>query len=467
MRAVLEPRIYVIGLSLELYHEVFRDFDAILAGQLKKYGESLSKISVVKQVEICRDLNQVENGFKKAESLGVDCVVLIPMCYTTSLNALDPVLRTDIPIVVWNTQEAETFDENYDFDILLRNHTAQGAQDLTNVLLRNGKPFGLECGHYEDDRVLSKLGGWFKAARAFRAARDCRVGRLGHPFPGMGDFAFDESAMAADWGPSVIDLDFARLAELVSEVDEKSSDAILRRDKEIFLIDPKVTKEIHQLSVKLELALRRLVNENSLDALTMNFLDLMDDGGIATIPFLGINKLIAEGLGYAGEGDVVTAAAMAELRQLAGVANFTEMFTIDYQQNHLLMTHMQECNPALARRDSKIKLARKDFWANGVEPYVGMWFTLEPGDVTLLCVTSDESGDFKFIVKEAEILDRPPFEKLDIPHWTLALMDVGVEDFLTSYGRAGGSHHLCAAPGKLADNLEKLAKLHKFEYIRL
>lgn len=48
----------------------------------------------------------------------------------------------------------------------------------------------------------------------------------------------------------------------------------------------------------------------------------------------------------------------------------------------------QECNPALARQDRKIRLVKKEFWAPGIQPYAGMLFTLEPGPVTLtsLCV---------------------------------------------------------------------------------
>ena len=467
MNNVNMPRIYVIGLSLKLYHDVFQDFDDILLGQLEKYKDSLSKIAEINQCEICRNQQQVTDAMKNAESIGVDCILLIPMCYTTSLMTLAPALETSVSIVIWNTQEAEAFDQNYDFDLLLRNHTAQGTQDLTNVLLRNGKAFGLESGHYKDNRVLSKLEGWFRAARAFKASSACRVGRLGQPFPGMGDFAVDENKMRSEWGPSIVELEISRFVELVAQVEESALDAILIKDNDTYLMDPFVTPKIHKLSARLELALRSLIEENSLDAFTMNFLDLIDDGRLPTIPFLGVNKLIGEGMGYAGEGDVVTAALMLEMRHLVGVSNFTEMFTVDYKNNHLLMTHMQECNPALAREDSRVKLVKKDFWADGVEPYVGMWFTLAPGDVTLICATTNECGEFKYILKEAEIVDQPPLENLDIPHWLLTLPDTSVEGFLTAYSLAGGSHHLCATPGKQSANIERLARFHGFTYQKI
>ena len=195
----------------------------------------------------------------------------------------------------------------------------------------------------------------------------------------------------------------------------------------------------------------------------MNFLSLSGDGRCGTLPFLGINRLMGEGLGYAGEGDTVTAAHMAQMRQLCGAANFTEIFTIDYDHNRMLMMHMQECNPALARSDHRIELLRKDFWAPGVEPYVGMRFTLEPGPVTLTCIVPDGSGSFFYIAYEAEIEDMLPLANMDVAHWVVTLNEPA-GDFLTRYSMAGGPHHLVSVPGRRAERLAKLAHQQGFGF---
>ena len=36
-----------------------------------------------------------------------------------------------------------------------------------------------------------------------------------------------------------------------------------------------------------------------------------------------------------------------------------------------------------------VRLVKKDFWAPGIGPYVGMYFTLDPGPVTLTTLTVD------------------------------------------------------------------------------
>jgi L-arabinose isomerase len=464
MKKVELPAIAVLGLSLELYHEKFPDFDAMLSGQLEKYCGEISGFSEIKKSCICFKQSQVETAVKKAENLNVDCILLIPMCYTASLMTLESVIKTDIPIVIWNTQEAAEIDDDFDFDMLLRNHVTQGTQDLTNVLLREGRIFGLESGHYKDKSSLAKLDKWLRAARACRFARRCRVGILGNAFEGMGDFAFDEDKLREKWGADIIRLNIDHFVELFEAVKDSETDKLLGNDRNIFEISHEVTEEIHRLSLKLEIAMRKLIAENNLDAFTMNFLELI--GRVPTMPFLGINKLIGEGMGYAGEGDIITAALMAEMRSLAGSANFTEIYTLDYEQNLMLMTHMQECNPALARKDSKIKLVKKDFWAKGCKAYTGMHFTLEPGPVTLVCLTTDANNDFIYIVYETEIMNLQIFKKFDIPHWVIQLNEP-VGDFLTRYSMAGGTHHLAAVPGRQAEAVTKLAKLHKFPTIHL
>lgn len=331
---------------------------------------------------------------------------------------------------------------------------------------RAGRVFGMESGHYADAGALARLGDWLAAARTMRWARACRVGILGRPFQDMDDFNVDETLMASRWGPETIHLDVADLVALLEQVDEDDVAARVVADRETYDVAPEITPELHRMSTTLECALRRLIDEHRFDAFTMGFLDLVDDARCPTLPLLGINKLMAEGLGYAGEGDRMTAAHMAQMTRLCGAANFTEMFTIDHARNRMLMMHMQECNPALARSDRKIRLIRKDFWAPGVEPYVGMVFTLEPGPVTLTAVVPDSNGAFFYLAYETHIEDMAPLPEIDVPHWVVQL-DESVGDFLTRYSLAAGPHHLVSMPGHHAEHLRKLAHLQGFGFRQL
>ncbi|MBI3945953.1 MAG: hypothetical protein HY321_08540 [Armatimonadetes bacterium] len=461
-QTVEKPRVAALGLTLELYRDAFPGYMERLQAQFDRFLGEMDGLAVMERRRLCCRHEEIAAEIASAEAASLDALLIVPLSYTASMTSALSFSRTALPVIIWNTQEALTVDASYSHDDLVMNHVTQGTQDVTNVLVRAGKRFGMESAHYQDKAALARLGEWLRAARAARFARGARAGLLGQPFQDMGDFGVDETLMAVRWGPSVIRLSPSRLVALLREVEEGAVSEIVAQDQERFDISPEVTEEIHRISCRLELALRALVRENRLDALSMNFRELMSDDRLPTLPFFGLNKLLGEGLGYAGEGNAVTAAHMAQVRQLCGIANFTEIYTVDFVRNRGVMTHMQECNPALARRDRKIRLVRKEFWAPGVSPYVGMHFTLEPGPVTLSTVTTDAGGEFYYLTYETRIPDMEPFASFDIPHWLIELNEP-IGDFLTRYSLAGGTHHLVSTPGHHASGLRKLACLQGFE----
>ncbi|MHC4872381.1 MAG: L-arabinose isomerase family protein, partial [Planctomycetota bacterium] len=446
-KAVGKPKVAVIGLSLEFYRNNLPEFIKRLNVQMDKFQQEITAYTDIINSTLCCAESEIQQAIKSAEESDIDALLVIPMSYTASLMSVPSLAETDLPIIIWNTQEAETITESYDSDDLLMNHIPQGTQDVTNVLLRHNKIFGMESGHYKDKKALEKLSDWLEAARAFRAA-DIRAGILGKPFDGMGDFGFDEKVMSEKWGPTVVKVSLADFAEKLQKVSDKEAEAVLEKDREIYDIADNLDEETHIESIKMELALREIVREENLASFTMNFSELIEDKNFSTMPFLGINKLMAEGMGYGGEGDVMTAALMAQMRTLCGAATFTEIYTIDYKNNRMMMTHMQECSSAMARKDRKVRLINKEFWAPGVKPYAGMHFTLEPGPVTLCAMTPDNESSFRLITHEAEISNIAPLENFDIPHW-LAIPGKPVSDFLTAYSMAGGPHHLTAVPGHM------------------
>lgn len=461
-RSVDQPRVAVIGLSLALYDRAIPGFMGRLKEQLARFVAPLAPKVQIAATTLCFESQHVEAAVARAEEDQVDALLIIPLSYTASLMTAPALARTTLPIVIWNTQDADTIESDYSFDDLLMNHVTQGTQDLTNVLLRSGRLFGMESGHHQDRHSVERLTEWLVAARAARYAQSLRVGLLGRPFQDMGDFAVDESIMAADWGPRVIRLDIPELVRLYESAPPNVVSGLMDANRLAYEIDSAVDDDMHRMSARLGWALRRMIDGARLDAFTMNFLEIIADGRCPTLPFLGVNQAIGEGLGYAGEGDVLTAAHMAQMRQLCGAANFTEIFTIDYRRNRLLMMHMQECNPALARLDRKIRLVRKDFWAPGVQPYVGMHFTLEPAPVTLVAVSADGQGGFYYVVHETTIVNAPPLKRLDVPHW-LVEPAMPVTDFLNDYSLSGGPHHLVAVPGLMSSRIEKLAELQGFD----
>ncbi|OPZ89387.1 MAG: L-arabinose isomerase [candidate division TA06 bacterium ADurb.Bin417] len=197
--------------------------------------------------------------------------------------------------------------------------------------------------------------------------------------------------------------------------------------------------------------------EERLNGLGINFMAFEGAEGAEAIPFAAISKLMAEGLGYGGEGDILCAAAVLILHGLAGAGNFVEMFTTDYRNDRIFMSHMGESNPNLARDPKSVRLARKEM--SLIKPGLAttsLLFQLKPGPVTLLNLAPGRDG-LNFIMARGRVLAKPWFPGLDVPNFMLKIPG-RVENFLTGYSRLGGTHHLGLAYGDQRPALRLLAE---------
>jgi len=59
---------------------------------------------------------------------------------------------------------------------------------MCNLLIRNGKSFRIEAGHWSESDVLDRVADGVKAAKIAKKLRNAKVGSIGKPFDGMGDF---------------------------------------------------------------------------------------------------------------------------------------------------------------------------------------------------------------------------------------------------------------------------------------
>jgi L-arabinose isomerase len=175
---------------------------------------------------------------------------------------------------------------------------------------------------------------------------------------------------------------------------------------------------------------------------------------------------MSEGIGYAGEGDALRAAAMRQLIELTGEANFTEIYTVDFKRDLFFMSHMQECSIGIARKDRKVRLKQMPFWVQGMSDYTGMFFTAEPGDYTLVCITPEPGGRFRMVSFTGNVPDLPVLETYNRAYWLLRPAKPAGE-MLDLYSLAGGAHHLSAIPGKRTGELAMLAKMLGFTFVDL
>lgn len=463
-----KPKVGILALTLELYESMAPDLRPNREGWIReRLMPALSGEAEVWFEGARYRAEDVEACVEGFEARGADCLLVVLLSYAASQVSLPALRRTRLPILIWNTQELFTVDASYGLRELFHNHAVHGTQDLANVLRRAEVPFRFVTGHVSDREAMAELTDCFRAAGAVHRLRRSRLGLLGYPFPGMGDFAVDTTHLLASlgcaWTPLALEVFLQRAAAATAEAVAELV-AAYRRDYEVAA---DVTAHDLESSARVELALADLVREHRLDGFSFQFLALGDDERCPTLPFVASSRLMAAGLGFAGEGDLLGAAGHALLQWLQPPATFSEMFTIDFGGNAVLMSHMGEANVAMARRDRKVRLvARPVPITRTRDGQLALVTSLEPGPATFFALAAAPHGRWRFMASAVRILDFGPLDSLCVPHFKLAPTG-DVRAFLTRYAEAGGPHHNAVCFGDARRRVRLAAEMLNVEYTEI
>ena len=468
MNIARRPRIGLLALTLELYETLAPGLRAsretwvrqAVLPALQPYGEVLFGAAVCRREDL-------EGALREYEAAGVDALLVLLLTYAPSQVALPALQRTRLPLVLWNTQELAAVDQSFTVAAMLENHGVHGTQDLANVLLRARVPFHYITSRADEEAGLAEVGDFFAAAAAVRQLRQARLGLLGWPFPGMGDMAVDTTHLAATLGCSWRHLSLEDYLERSAAAPAGAVAELIEAYRGSYEVAPDLTEADLACTARAELAARALVTEHRLNALTYQFMAFGENERASTLPFVAASRLMAEGIGFGGEGDLIAAAATAFFNWLKGPASFSEIFTIDFAGNGLFMSHMGEANVAMARRDRKVPLvARPTQITRTRDRQLALVTSFEPGPATFMALTLGPGGQWRIIAAPARIADYGPLPGFCVPHFKLHPAG-DVREFLTAYARAGGPHHNAVCFGDARRRLRLAAGLLGADYIEL
>ncbi len=465
-QTVSKPRVGLLALTLEFYDRLAPSLrperEAWLRNRILPLLEPVADVTFDRAV--CRR-EEIDAAVGRLEAEGVDALLVICVSYSPSQISLPALSRTRLPIIVWNTQELFSVDETFDGPKMIANHGVHGTQDLCSVLLRSGVPFEYLTSHSDDARAIDGLANFFTAASATAALRRTRFGLMGYPFPGMGDFAVDTTQLVAtlgcQWVPLSVE-DYINRAESAPASDVES---LTHEYLDLYDVAGDLTDDDLQATARAELSLRAIVAAERLDGISYQFLAFGEDERTVTLPFVAASRLMAEGVGFGGEGDLIGTAGCWLLNRLAPPASFSEIFTIDFGGNGLFMSHMGEANVAMARSDRKVPLVARP---KPIVPTLARQLALvtgfEPGDATLVALTRGPEGKWRFVASRMKAADFGPLPGMPVPHCKIVPAEGDVRDWLTSYAKLGGPHHNAVCFGNATERVRIAARLLNAEY---
>jgi L-arabinose isomerase len=439
-----KPKAGLLPLYIKLYDDKMPEKRPRMESFYRQIEGALQERGLeVLTAPVCRLRKEFEAAVRGFEQSGAEAIVTLHLAYSPSLESADALAASRLPIIICDTTPSYGYGPDQDPDELMYNHGIHGVQDLCNLLLRRGKPFRLEVGHWQRSDVLDRVARDMLAARLAARMHSARAGLIGDPFQGMGDFYVTPSDLKKTIGIETRLLSPGRFRRLAASVTEEELDREREQDRQRFEFR-EVKPETYERSLRVGLAVERWVAEERLDALSFNFLSVSRARGLDTVPFLAASKLLAKGVGYGGEGDLLTACLVAALASVYPETSFTEMFCPDWERGTIYLSHMGELNWRLA--EGKPLLLEMDYkWSDTGNP-VYLSGRFKPGSFVLVNLAPMREG-YRLIVAPAEMLPVTGQDRMERSVRGWFRPPLPLPEFLGAYSRLGGTHHLALSYG--------------------
>jgi L-arabinose isomerase len=422
---------------------------------------------------------QFSTLFKDLEQDELDLVIVALAPYCPSGVQIQALLETPLPLLLWPMQEIfELKPDQYDNETIKLNHGVHAVQDLAAVLTRHGRAFGVIHGHVQQADFRVAMHAWAKAGHILRVMQQARPLQIGGHFEQMLDLQIGDTAFVRDMGlePTVISLE--ALASLIRDIDESAVQEHLTLYSSLFDVDPGVETALLAQTARGDIALHRLLEQHSSQTCALNFLTLCNDARIGDGLHIAASRLMRVGGGYAGEGDWVTAVLVRAMQQGFGCASFSEMFTVGYADNRILLKHWGEGNIRMAR--ARPRMIRSQFMDQRKAEFAVADFEFAPGPAMLvnlgshfakrlqngvpLNATPDEKGH---LISVAGCITDDHLPNVEGPRAVFKPEAEDVRELLNCYVYAGGTHHLALVYEPHPDVLEKLCLLSGWQYTAL
>jgi len=159
----------------------------------------------------------------------------------------------------------------------------------------------------------------------------------------------DEAKLLGKLGLKIEPISVAELYQASQELSEDEVNSFIEYLKKNFKIE--VSEKSLMISAKASLALAKVIEKHSLDAIAMQDLDDEMHKLLKTRPSLCAESILKKGIPVGMEGDIRGTIAMLILQRLTGKpAMFGEVFTFDSINNTLLVGHIGLVNVNLAKR---------------------------------------------------------------------------------------------------------------------
>ncbi len=349
-----------------------------------------------------------------------------------------------------------------DMDFMNLNQAAHGDREYGFINARLKKNNKVVVGYWERENVQTQIAEWMDVAVAYNESFAIKVARFGDNMRNVAVTEGDKVEAQIQFGWTVDYYGIRDLVDYVDAVAEEEVDALFNEYKDLYDFDygdyEQGKWEAHvKVQARQEIGIRRFLEAGGYSAFTSNFEDLH---GLQQLPGLAVQRLMAEGYGFAGEGDWKTAAIDRLMKIMSHNVDtgFMEDYTYEMAEGReaILQSHMLEVDPGLAVNKPKILIAPLSM-GNREEP-ARLVFDGKAGDGVVVSM-ADFGTHYKLLVNEVAAFE--PTEAAPNLPVARVLWEVkpNFHDGIRAWIEAGGGHHTVVSLSLSTDQILAWAKL--------
>ena len=210
-----------------------------------------------------------------------------------------------------------------DMDFMNLNQAAHGDREFGYIQSRLGVARKTVAGHVSDPLVVARVGAWARAALGRAELAGLRLARFGDNMRDVAVTEGDKVEAQRRFGVSVNTYGVHDLVQAVEVVPDQRVDELAAIYDKTYQVAPELAdggerRASLRYAARIELGLRGFLEAGGFKAFTTNFEDL---GGLRQLPGIAVQRLMADGYGFGGEGDWKTSVLLRTLKTMgAGCA---------------------------------------------------------------------------------------------------------------------------------------------------
>jgi L-arabinose isomerase len=360
--------------------------------------------------------------------------------------------------------------KDIDMDFMNLNQSAHGDREFGFIMSRMRLSRKVVVGHWQDKGVVSGLNVWMRAAAGWHDWQRAKFCRFGDNMRQVAVTEGDKVEAEIRLGYSVNGYGVGDLVKVINEVTDGEVNKLVAEYEGRYDIVPALRKngEKHKSlreSAKIELGLRAFLTDGNFKGFTDTFEDLH---GMVQLPGMAVQRLMAEGYGFGGEGDWKTAALVRAMKVmgsgLKGGNSFMEDYTYHFNPANpmVLGAHMLEICESIA--DGKPSCEIHPLGIGGKADPVRLVFNAAAGPALNASVV-DMGNRFRLLVNTVDAVDA----EQDLPKLPVARVlwkpQPDLQTACAAWILAGGAHHTCYSQNLTSEYLEDFSEMAGIEYI--